>query len=105
MARVVRPGGFLVVSTPNATRLVNLYWLALGRSIWAGYSENGPYGRHNREYSLPEVKALLVRHGFAVDRTEVRNLEPAEPRIAFLQRLRPDVWYDHLFVVGRREPG
>jgi SAM-dependent methyltransferase len=103
IARVVRPGGYLIVSTPNATRLMNLYWLALGRNIWDGYSDNGPYGRHNREYTLREVGALLARHGFAVERAEVRNLLSVDSRIALLQRLRPDVWYDHLFVVGRRE--
>jgi SAM-dependent methyltransferase len=102
IARVVRPGGFVVISTPNATRLSNLYFLALGRSIWDGYSPNGPYGRHNREYSVGEVEALLTRHGFVVDRAEVRNLQRVERRIAILQRLRPRVWYDHLFVVGRK---
>jgi SAM-dependent methyltransferase len=105
MARVVRPGGAIVVSTPNATRLPNLYFLALGRSIWDGYSENGPYGRHNREYTLSEVCALLGRHGFDVAKTEVRNVQPLARRFTYLQRLRPDVWYEHLFVVGRRRDG
>jgi SAM-dependent methyltransferase len=105
MARLVRPGGSIVVSTPNATRLPNLYFLALGRNIWDGYSDNGPYGRHNREYTLSEVCALLRRHGFDVAKTEVRNVQPLARRFTYLQRLRPDVWYEHLFVVGRRQGG
>jgi SAM-dependent methyltransferase len=102
MARVVRPGGYLVVSTPNATRLPNLFLLAQGHSVWAGYSENGPYGRHNREYTLAEVRSLLDRHGFDLDRSEVRNIQPLARRFTYLQWMRPTVWNEHLFVVGRR---
>jgi SAM-dependent methyltransferase len=102
MARVVRPGGFLVISTPNATRLTNLYFLLLGRNIYDGYSANGPYGRHNREYTLAEVRDLMDRHGFDLDRSEVRNIQPLARRFTYLQKLRPDVWYEHLFVVGRK---
>lgn len=102
MARVVRPGGFLVVSTPNATRLTNLYFLALGRNIWDWYSDNGPYGRHNREYTFTEVGEMLDRHGFDLAHAEVRNVQPLARRFTYIQRLRPTVWYEHLFLVGRR---
>lgn len=104
MARIVRPGGFLVISTPNATRLTNLYFLMLGKSIWDGYSANGPYGRHNREYTLAEVRELMDRHGFEPFRAEVRNLQPLARRFTYLQKLRPHTWYEHLFVVGRKRP-
>lgn len=102
MARIIRPGGFLVVTTPNVTRLANLYFLALGRNIYDGYSANGPYGRHNREYTLAEVRSLLAGHGFESWRSEVRNIQPLARRFTWLQWLRPTVWYEHLFVVGRR---
>jgi 2-polyprenyl-3-methyl-5-hydroxy-6-metoxy-1,4-benzoquinol methylase len=104
MARIVRPGGFLVISTPNATRLTNLYFLMLGKSIWDGYSANGPYGRHNREYTLAEVRELMERHGFEPFHAEVRNLQPLARRFTYLQKLRPNTWYEHLFVVGRKRP-
>jgi SAM-dependent methyltransferase len=102
MVRVLRPGGRLVVTTPNATRLPNLYFLALGRSVWDGYSANGPYGRHNREYSLREVTQLVEGAGCVVERTEVRNIQRLARRFTWLQWLRPDVWYEHLFVVARK---
>ena len=92
----------MVVSTPNATRLPNLYFLLLGRNIWDGYSRHGPYGRHNREYTLQELKDLLDRAGFDIHRFEVQNLQPLARRFTYLQRLRPNVWNEHLFVVGRR---
>ena len=102
MARVVRPGGYLVISTPNATRLPQLYLMALGRNVYDGYSPHGPYGRHNREYTLPEVVDLMGRHGFEAFSSDVRNIEPLARRFTYLQPLRPTVWYGHLFVVGRR---
>ena len=102
MARIVRPGGFLVVSTPNATRLTNLYFLAMGRNIWDWYSANGPYGRHNREFTLSEVRSLLDRHGFDVAHADVRNIQPLARRFTYLQKLRPAVWCEHIFVVGKR---
>ena len=75
LARVLRPGGYVIVSTPNATRLTNLYFLLLGHNIWDRYSPNGPYGRHNREFTLAEVRDLLEHHGFHIVRTEVRNIQ------------------------------
>lgn len=103
IARVVRAGGYVIVSTPNATRLPNLYFLLLGKNIWDGYSPNGPYGRHNREFTLAEVRTLLEKHGFRIVRTDVQNLWPLARRFTYLQWLRPDVWYEHLFVVGQRQ--
>ena len=102
IGRVVRPGGFVVVTTPNATRLTNLYFLAMGRNIWDGYSHNGPYGRHNREFTAGEITELLDRHGFDACRVEAHNLWPLARRFTYLQWLRPIVWYEHLFVIGRR---
>lgn len=104
MARVLRPGGHLILSTPNVTRLSNLYFLALGNNIYEGYSPNGPYGRHNREYTLPEIRELLDRHGFQITRAEVRNIRPLARRFTYLQWLRPTVWNDHHFVVGGKRP-
>jgi SAM-dependent methyltransferase len=102
IARVTKAGGFVVVSTPNATRLPNLYNLMFGRSIWDGYSPYGPYGRHNREYTLSEVETLLDRAGFDPIHNRVVNLQNLARRFTYLQWIRPKVWNEHLFVVGRR---
>lgn len=103
--RVLRPGGIVVLTTPNATRLSNLYFLALGRNIYDGYSPNGPYGRHNREYTLAEVDELLTRHGFDCVEERVCNIQPLARRFTYLQWLRPRTWYEHLFVVARKPAG
>jgi len=103
MRRVLRPGGYLLVTTPNATRLGNLVRLARGLNIYAGYSPHGPHGRHNREYTLAELVGLLERHELRVTRTLVRNVYPHPLRSRLVQSLRPNTWREHLFVLARRD--
>jgi SAM-dependent methyltransferase len=102
MRRVLRPGGHLLVTTPNVTRLGNLVRLARGLNVYAGYSPHGPHGRHNREYTLAELVALLEGHGLSVVRTLVRNVYPHPLRSRLVQSLRPNTWREHLFVLARR---
>jgi SAM-dependent methyltransferase len=102
IARVLRPGGRVLISTPNAVRLTKLYFMALGRNVYDGYSSNGVYGRHNREFTLSEVRDLVGRHGLSVERFEVRNVQPLARRFTWLQRLRPTVWPEHIFLLARR---
>jgi len=72
ISRVLRPGGKLVLSTPNLNRLGNLC------RILKGYSPNPPlypescgdtYG-HIRELAPRELAALLARHGLCLEKEE-----------------------------------
>jgi SAM-dependent methyltransferase len=65
--RVLRPGGHLILTTPNVNRLENVARMISGTNIYDPYSGYGPYGRHNREYNKHELNLLLTRLGFAVD--------------------------------------
>ena len=65
--RVLKPGGLLVVTTPNVARMWNVLAMADGLSIYDPYSGFGPYGRHNREYSLHELVQLCRFCGFETD--------------------------------------
>jgi SAM-dependent methyltransferase len=101
--RILSGNGYVIVSTPNASRLSNLVRLARGKNIYADYSPHGIYGRHNREYTLDEVVQLLKNQNFRVVQSEVRNIYPHPWKTRFLQRLRPQTWYEHIFVLAQRD--
>jgi SAM-dependent methyltransferase len=65
--RVLKPGGHLVLTTPNVSRLENVCRMAAGVNIYDPYSGYGPYGRHNREYNKHELALLLEYCGFELE--------------------------------------
>ncbi len=65
--RVLKPNGKLVLSTPNVARLENVLRIIAGVNIYDPYSGNGPYGRHNREYTKHELFSLLDYLGFTLE--------------------------------------
>ncbi|MDO8291261.1 MAG: methyltransferase domain-containing protein [Gallionella sp.] len=65
--RVLKPGGTLIVTTPNVARLENVARLISGDNIYDPYSGYGPYVRHNREYTRHELVTLLQFEGFDVE--------------------------------------
>ncbi len=89
MHRVLKPGGWLLVTTPNAVRYENIVKMHAGQSIYAAYSAHGPYGRHNREYTIPELRDLLNSMGFEVTRIEARNLWPDRPEDPYITSIKP----------------
>jgi SAM-dependent methyltransferase len=64
--RVLRPGGQLILTTPNAARTENLIRLVAGENVYETLSGYGAYGRHNREYTVEELRQLLVACGYEV---------------------------------------
>jgi 2-polyprenyl-3-methyl-5-hydroxy-6-metoxy-1,4-benzoquinol methylase len=103
ISRILKPGGFIIISTPNAVRLANIAHLVRGRNIYPGYSPHGPYGRHNREYTLIELKELLQHHGFELARAEIIDLHPHSWKRRIAKTIGPDSWRDHLFVMGKKK--
>lgn len=65
--RVLKPGGTLILTTPNAARTDNVRKIIAGENIYDPYSGYGPYGRHNREYTERELSLLLMENGFRVE--------------------------------------
>ena len=65
--RILKPGGTLIVTTPNVARLENVSRMIAGHNIYDPYSGYGPYGRHNREYNRHELVTLCQFEGFEVN--------------------------------------
>lgn len=62
--RILRPGGVLVLTTPNAAYLRNRVKLAIGRSVYTPLGDwlhGEPHARHAREYTRSELVSV-VRH-------------------------------------------
>lgn len=79
LRRVLKPGGRLVLTTPNATRLENVSAFVEGRNIYDPYSKYGPYGRHNREYTRHELVQLLSHCGFETEICYTANVHDDIP--------------------------
>ncbi len=72
--RLLAPGGHLIISLPNAVRLTNFACMLDGYNFFDLYQpQNGIHGRHNREFTLDEMKTLLTLHGLMVLRAETRD--------------------------------
>ena len=76
--RVLKPGGRVIITTPNITRSINRAKMLLGKSVTYPLSQllendgkgSNIYHRHNREYTLTEVVDLLVHEHFSVETAE-----------------------------------
>ncbi len=74
MFRVLKKGGYCMVTTPSITRSINRAKLLLGKNIMyptsVFYENNGEgnniYHRHNREYTLGELEELFTKSSFLI---------------------------------------
>lgn len=74
LAALLRPGGTLLLTTPNIARLAHLEALAAGENFLEPFSEDIPTGadptdyvEHIREYSIREVVDAVEDAGLAVE--------------------------------------
>jgi len=79
LLRVLKPGGILLLSTPNGLALHGLgriVWKRrIGPPIYRAYAQLETIGQpgHIREYSLQEVCAFLAEIGFVTERVSYRG--------------------------------
>ena len=74
IVRTLRPGGLLLLTTPNPARIENLEKLIRHRATFSDpISGYGIHGRHNREYSASELIELCSLTGLSV--IEAKTIE------------------------------
>ena len=70
--RILKPGGHLLITTPNVTRVGSVFKLLIGRSNWDRLMPidydcpEDEWRPHSREYTLAEVEQLFMNAGFEV---------------------------------------
>ena len=79
LKRVLKQGGTMILTTPNAARLENISAFLEGRNMYDPFSAYGPYGRHNREYTRHELHMLMTHCGFEVEASFTGNVHPDIP--------------------------
>jgi len=72
--RVLKPGGRLLLSTPNAVDMRRTVAPLLNRPSGFHYSGYGVYGRHNREFTVGELRLLTMECGYRVLDTRLENI-------------------------------
>lgn len=72
--RVLKPGGLLVFSTPNATAFGSLRRIIQGSGPFGGLEFSGfSTNRHNRIYDANELRLVMEAAGFAVETSTSRT--------------------------------
>jgi glycosyltransferase involved in cell wall biosynthesis/SAM-dependent methyltransferase len=113
--RVLRPGGHLVLTTPNAValRAVSAILQGYHPGFFASYIKPSLTGeveaRHNREYAPREIHQLLENSGFEVAPLETGEFRDApHPEFAWVEHLLnryildTSLRGDGIYVVGRK---
>lgn len=111
--RVLKPGGALVLSTPNASRADSIANFLTGRNIYDPYHLGAPLkgSRHSREYTFDELRELLEGCGYSIDRMADIDIYEAESRNrrafrwlmnSLVSKLTKGHYKYHLFVRARK---
>jgi len=87
--RVLKPGGKLLITTPNIASLTSLYLQLWGRHPAIGRQAFGPgiMDRHHREYVPDELRTIVQAAGFDVDQFDTFDIDPQNRSVRRVGRL------------------
>jgi SAM-dependent methyltransferase len=112
--RITKPGGHLLLTTPNITSLRALSAILQGYhpGFFPAYLKPSPElkdARHSREYTPKEIYRLLVDAGFTVVRLETGPfLDEPHPEFAWVVNLLEryhlpvELRGDGIYILGRK---
>ena len=116
--RILKPGGHLVLTTPNVAALRGIAAILQGYhpGFFHAYIRPADSGevdaRHNREYTPREIHKLLENSGFAVTLLETGEFrDEPHPEFGWVlhllerYRLEKDLRGDGIYAVGRKTGG
>jgi SAM-dependent methyltransferase len=104
LRRYVRPGGFLVIGTPNAVAIGHRLKMLLGRHPFERIRLDRTNPGHFREYTRQELVEVARGAGFTVDRVRYNDYSPSSrwlwlrPVVMLVPSFRP-----YMTLVLRRE--
>lgn len=75
ISRVLKPGGSVIITTPNLLRLNNVFKMIIGRSLNHEIEKDYGPGTHYREYSFKEIKYLGEQSGLNISKHQAKNFK------------------------------
>ena len=106
--RLLKPGGIVIISTPNVARLGNRIKLLLGGNIYTAlqdYCYGDPLGVHRREYISTEVEQLLIWSKFSIALSKIKFTYPKNYFLFIIERFVQFVFptmAGTLYVIGQK---
>ncbi|KKU92324.1 MAG: Methyltransferase type 11 [Microgenomates group bacterium GW2011_GWA1_48_10] len=93
LRKVLKPDGYLLLTTPNAIHLKHRLELLVGKSphfplfqLYESTADNDYiYHRHNREYTLPEIREIVRKAGF-----DIQSATSFNAYSPFREKLHPE---------------